>query len=59
MGRMNLLDNLINPAANQVEGYCIIKSVQVKSNVKGADYLDMMLADAGGEINAKDRKSVV
>ena len=49
MGRMNLLDNLINPAANQVEGYCIIKSVQVKSNVKGADYLDMMLADAGGE----------
>lgn len=53
MGRMNLLDNLINPATNQVEGYCIIKSVQVKSNVKGADYLDMMLADAGGEINAK------
>ncbi len=53
MGRMRLLDNVINAATNQVEGFCILKSVQIKSNVKGSDYLDLILADAGGEINAK------
>lgn len=53
MGRMNLLKSTINPAANQVEGYCIVKSVAIKSNVKGSDYLDMVLSDAGGEIAAK------
>lgn len=53
MGRMNLLDKQFNASANQVEGFCIIKSVQIKSNVKGASYLDMMLGDAGGECNAK------
>ena len=53
MGRMKLLTNVINKTTNQAEGFCIIKSVQVKSNVKGADYLDLMLADAGGEIVAK------
>jgi len=50
---MNLLSSVINPATNQVEGYCIIKSVAIKSNVKGSDYLDMTLSDAGGEIAAK------
>ena len=35
------------------EGYCIVKSVDQKLNVKGVPYLDMMLSDAGGEINAK------
>ncbi len=53
MGRMNLLSNCINHATGAVEGFCLVKSVQVKSNVKGADYLDFILADAGGEINAK------
>ncbi len=53
MGRMNLLSNYINKENGTVEGFCIIRSVFVKKNVKGADYLDMMLADAGGEINAK------
>ncbi len=53
MGRMKLLSNVINSAANQVEGFCIVKSVQLKLNVKGAEYLDFTVADAEGEINAK------
>lgn len=53
MGRMGLLSRIYNASANQVEGFCIIKSVAVKSNVKGAAYLDMTLADAEGECNAK------
>lgn len=53
MGRMLLLDKLINKAANQVEGFCLVKSCATKNNVKGAPYLDMLLIDAGGEINAK------
>ena len=53
MGRMNLLSNCINNATGAVEGFCVVRSVQVKSNVKGADYLDLALADAGGEVNAK------
>ncbi len=53
MGRMKLLSNCINNATGAVEGFCVVRSVQVKSNVKGADYLDLVIADAGGEINAK------
>lgn len=53
MGRMNLLSNYINKENGTVEGFCMVRSVLVKKNVKGADYLDLMLADAGGEINAK------
>ena len=53
MGRMNLLSNCINNATGAVEGFCLVKSVFVKNNVKGADYLDFVLADAGGEVNAK------
>ena len=53
MGRMKLLSREFNAAANQVEGYCIIKSVAVKSNVKGAAYLDFILADCGGECAGK------
>lgn len=48
-----MLSNVINHASNQVEGFCFIKSLQLKVNVKGAEYLDIMLADADGEINAK------
>lgn len=36
-----------------VEGFCIIKSMDVKTTTRGDSYLDMMLADADGEINAK------
>ncbi|MBO4847604.1 MAG: HD domain-containing protein [Clostridia bacterium] len=53
MGRMNLLFNCINNTTGAVEGFCLVKSVQVKNNVKGTDYLDFVLADAGGDINAK------
>lgn len=53
MGRMNLLSKIHNAASNQVEGYCIVKSVVQKSNVKGSSYLDFILADAGGECVAK------
>ena len=50
MGRMNLLDKVYNAAANQVEGFCIVKSVAIKSNIKGAAYLDMILADAAANV---------
>lgn len=53
MGRMKLLEKTYSTATNQVEGLCIIKSVALKSNVKGAPYLDFVLADAGGECVAK------
>ena len=49
---MRLLDKLFNVSASQVEGFCIVISVGIKKNVKGAAYLDMVLADAGGECNA-------
>ena len=35
------------------EGYCIVKTVEQKLNVKGVPYLDLVLSDADGEINAK------
>ncbi len=53
MGRMKLLEKTYSAATNQVEGLSIIKSVALKSNVKGAPYLDFVLADAGGECAAK------
>ncbi len=36
-----------------VEGFCIIKTIEQKTSSKGDSYLDMMLADSQGEINAK------
>lgn len=36
-----------------VDGYCLIKSIDVKTSSKGDAYLDMTLADSEGEINAK------
>lgn len=53
MGRMNLLSNVINNSTGAVEGFCLVKSVAVKNNVKGADYLDFVIGDAGGEVSAK------
>lgn len=53
MGRMNLLTKFINDSRTQVEGFCIVRSVAQKSNIKGSDYLDFVLADAAGEIVAK------
>lgn len=53
MGRMYLLNNCINKTSGAVEGFCVIRSVAVKLNSKGADYLDLVIADGGGDINAK------
>ena len=36
-----------------VDGFCIIKSIDQKTSSKGDAYLDMMLGDSTGEINAK------
>ncbi len=36
-----------------VEGFCLVKTVEVKTSSKGDRYLDMTLTDASGEINAK------
>lgn len=35
------------------EGFCLIKTVDKKVNVKGAAYLDLVLCDKSGEIGAK------
>lgn len=35
------------------EGYAVVKTADIKKTTKGADYLDMTLADNSGEINAK------
>ena len=36
-----------------VDGFCIIKSIEQKTSSKGDAYLDIMLGDCDGEINAK------
>lgn len=38
---------------NSHEGFCLIKSVEKKLTAKGVPYLDLILADNSGEINAK------
>ncbi len=40
-------------ARGMVEGFCLIKTVEVKTSSKGDRYLDMTLTDKTGEINAK------
>lgn len=37
----------------RVEGYCLVKNVEQKVSSKGDTYLDFMLSDSTGEINAK------
>ncbi len=39
--------------SGRVDGYCLIKSVEVKTSSKGDTYLDFTLGDATGEINGK------
>ena len=48
---MKLTDN--KTENNRVEGFCLIKSVEKKTSSKNTVYLDLMLIDRGGEINAK------
>lgn len=40
-------------ASAAYEGFCLIKSVEKKLTAKGIPYLDLVLADNGGEIGAK------
>ena len=50
MGRMRLLREA---AGQAVEGYCLVKSAVTRPNVRGVEYLDLVLADDGGECVAK------
>lgn len=36
-----------------VEGFCLVKSLEVKKTAKGIPYLDLILTDSSGEIGAK------
>lgn len=45
--------NLINDRQDYVEGYALIKSVNIKTTQKGDSYLDIILNDATDEVNAK------
>ena len=40
-------------ASNSNDGFWLIRTVDKKINIKGAPYLDMLLCDKNGEINAK------
>ena len=50
MSRMRLLNE---SNGSSFEGFCIVKSVSVKTNVKGTEYLDFVFADCEGECAAK------
>ncbi len=43
----------INKNNGTVEGFCLVKTLEVKKTAKGLTYLDMTLTDSTGEINAK------
>lgn len=45
--------SLINDRQDYVEGYALIKSVNIKATQKGDSYLDIILNDATDEVNAK------
>lgn len=49
MGRMRL----IKEAYGTTEGFCLIKSAAVRTDVKGSEYMDLVLADSEGECVAK------
>lgn len=49
MGKMRL----IRDAYGTTEGFCLVKSAAVRTDVKGSEYLDMVLADSEGECVAK------
>ena len=49
MGKMRL----IREAYGTTEGFCLVKSAAVRTDVKGTEYLDMVLADSDGECVAK------
>ena len=45
--------NFITYKNGTTEGYCVVKTADVKVNVKGVPYCDLTLSDKSGEINAK------
>ena len=49
MGKMRL----IKDAYGTTEGFCLVKSAAVRTDVKDSEYLDMVLADSDGECVAK------
>ena len=49
MGKMRL----IKDAVGTTEGFCLVKSAAVRTDVKGSEYLDLVLADSEGECVAK------
>ena len=49
MGKMRL----IKEAFGTTEGFCLVKSAAVRTDVKGTEYMDMVLADSEGECVAK------
>ena len=49
MGKMRL----IKDAFGTTEGFCLVKSAAVRTDVKGTEYLDLVLADSEGECVAK------
>lgn len=44
---------LISDAIGSVEGFCLVKSAAVRTDSKGSDYLDLVIADSDGECPAK------
>ncbi|MGN0468855.1 MAG: 3'-5' exoribonuclease YhaM family protein [Acutalibacteraceae bacterium] len=45
--------NFTNNPNGTSDGFCLVRSADKKVNVKGVPYLDMILCDKSGEINAK------
>lgn len=49
MGKMRL----ISQGEGQTEGFCLVKTVSARTDVKGSEYLDFVLADSEGECAGK------
>ena len=49
MSRMSIL----SAPGQQTEGFCMVKSAALRTDSKGGSYMDLVLADAGGECVAK------
>lgn len=47
---MELINNAIG---NVAEGFCVVKSADLRTTQKGKTYLDINLSDKGGDVNAK------
>lgn len=47
---MKLLESAVN---GTVEGFCLVKSADARTSKNGKVYLDLIVADCGGELNAK------